>query len=186
MSKEAFMKKLEKALVKLPVAERQDILEDFHEHFHVGMQEGKDEAEIAAALGSPNQIAKELLATHYLDRVGEESNVGNVFRAVWAVIGLGFFNLVVVLGPFIAVLGCIVGGWAVGVAFIVSPILVLLNVIIYPDTFRLFDLFASIGLTGLGLFISIGMFYATRFIVKLFIRYLSYNAKLVKGGLKHA
>ncbi|WP_042224820.1 HAAS signaling domain-containing protein [Oceanobacillus manasiensis] len=186
MNKTIFIKKLEKALEKLPPEEQQDVLEDFREHFHAGLQEGKEEEEIANALGSPNQIAKEIIATYYLDRVEEKSNVGNIFRAVWAVIGLGFFNLIIVLGPFIALLGCIVGGWAVGIAFVCSPILLLLDFMFYPDSFRLFDLFASIALTGLGIFITIAMFYVTRFIAKVFVRYLSYNAKLVKGGLKHA
>ncbi|WP_404458955.1 DUF1700 domain-containing protein [Oceanobacillus kapialis] len=186
MNKETFINKLEKALEKLPAEERQDILEDFYEHFHVGMQDGKTETEITSALGSPNQIAKEILATYYLDRVEEKSNVGDVFRAVWAVIGLGFFNLVIVLGPFIGLLGCILGGWMAGIAFIASPLLVLLDFALYPESFQLFDLFFSVALTGLGIFITIGMLFATRFILKGFTRYLSYNAKLVKGGLKHA
>jgi len=40
-------------------------------------------------------------------------------------------------------------------------------------------------LSGLGLFIAIGMFFATRGFINGFVRYLQFNVKLVKGGMKH-
>jgi len=64
-------------------------------------------------------------------------------------------------------------------------LLVLVNLAIYPETFAFYDLFFSITLTGLGILIVIGMLSVTRFVSKGFIRYLNYNVKLVKGGLKH-
>lgn len=185
MNKKEFIRKLETYLSKLPSDERQDILQDFEEHFTFGIEEGKTEEEISASLGSPNTIAKEILTTHHLEKVENKATIGNVFRAVWATIGLGFFNLVIVLGPFIALVGLILGGWAIGMSFIVSPLLVLINAVIFPETFELFEMFVSIGLTGLGLFIMIGMFFATRGLIHAFVRYLQFNVKLVKGGLKH-
>ncbi|OZU89591.1 hypothetical protein CIL03_00115 [Virgibacillus indicus] len=185
MNREQFLKKLNASLKKLPHEEQEDILEDFQEHFDIGKSEGKTEEEISKSLGSPSQIGKELLATHYLEKAGNDYSASNIFRAVWAVIGLGFFNLVIVLGPFVALLAIILAGWITGAAFIVSPLMVLINLAISPGTFEFFDLFFSIALTGLGLLIAIGMLYATRFIATGFVRYLNFNAKLVKGGLKH-
>src|SRR5699024_1634596 len=129
------------------------------------------------SLGSPHQIGKELLATHFLGKVKSNYSTGNIFRAVWAVIGLGFFNLVFVLEPFIAILAVLFTGWVTGVAFIISPLLVLINPLVFPGTFEIFDVFFSIALTGLGLFITIGMVYATKFITTGFVRYLNFNAK---------
>src|SRR5699024_2827303 len=114
------------------------------------------------------------------------SSAGNVFRAVWAVIGLGFFNLVIVLGPFIGLVGIIIGGWGVGISFAASPLLVLVNTVVHPSVFETFDLFVSMILSGLGLFIMIGMYRATTALKALFVRYLKYNARIVKGGVKHA
>ncbi len=185
MNKEQFLKTLEKLLEKLPVAERKDILIDFEEHFTFGIEEGKTEEEISASLGLPEKIAKELLATYHLEKVEKTASTGNIFRAVWAVVGLGFFNLVIVLGPFIALTGIVLGGWAVATAFVLSPILVLVNLGLYPETFAFFDLFFSLMLAGAGIFIAIGMFFATRLFGKGFVRYLQYNVRLVKGGLKH-
>ncbi|MEC5424830.1 DUF1700 domain-containing protein [Virgibacillus sp. C22-A2] len=185
MNKDQFFKKLNLSLKSLSSEERKDILQDFQEHFEIGRVEGKTEEEISDSLGSPNHIAKELMAAHYLEKVEDTSTAGNILRAMWAVIGLGFFNLVIVLGPFIALVSVIFAGWVSGVAFIISPLLVLIDLVLYPGTFQFFDLFFSIALTGLGLLIAIGMLFATRAVSNGFIRYLNFNAKLVKGGLKH-
>lgn len=137
MNKEQFLKSIATSLNRLSDDEREDILEDFQEHFEIGKAEGKTEEEISKSLGSPNQIAKELLASYYLEKVDGVSTTGNILRAIWA------------------------------------------------ETFEFFDLFFSITLTGLGLLIVIGMLSVTRFVSNGFVRYLNYNVKLVKGGLKH-
>ncbi len=182
MNKETFLKQLDASLTKLTQDERGDIIQDYEEYFSIGLEEGKTEEEIAASLGSPSQIAKELMATYHLEKVEKTASAGNIMRAVWAVIGLGFFNFVIVLGPFIALLGIVFAGWAVSVGFILCPISVLLNVV--WGAFQLFDLFASLALCGIGIFVGIGMFLATKALFKGFIRYLQFNASLVKGGLK--
>ena len=185
VTKKQFLTKLNASLKRLPSDERQDILQDIEEYFEIGLQEGKTEEQLSASLGSPQQLAKELVATYRVEKVEENATASNIFRAVWAVIGLGFFNLVIVLGPFVALVGVIIAGWLVGVSFVASPVLVLINVAIFPQIFELFDLFFSIALAGLGLFIAIGMYFATRAIKNGFVRYLKYNVSLVKGGLKH-
>lgn len=185
MNKNQFQTKLEASLKKLPLNERRDILQDFEEHFIFGLKEGKTEEEISEALGSPEQIAKDMIASYHLEKVEAKASTGNIFRAVWAVIGLGFFNFVIVFGPFIALVAVVLAGWIAAVSFIVSPLLVLIEMVIYPGALDFFNLFFSLALCGLGLFIVIGMFFATRFLSKGFVRYLHYNVKLVKGGLQH-
>lgn len=183
MNKNQFITELDRSLQKLPTAERQDIIQDFEEHFSFGLEEGKSAEEISSALGSPQQIAKEMVATYHIEKVETTASTGNIIRAVWAVIGLGFFNLVIVLGPFIALAAVVIAGWTSAAAFISSPLMVFLNTIIFPKSFIWFDLFFSLFLMGVGIFIAIGMFHATNALVKGFIRYLKFNAKLVKGGL---
>ena len=185
MTKDQFLKQLQAGLKKLPAEEQKDILHDYEEHFFIGMEEGKTEEEIAHSLGAPQQITKELLATYHLEKVENTISTGNIFRALWAVIGLGFFNLVIVLGPFIALVALIVSGWVVGASFILSPLLVLIDSVLQPSGFAFFPLFISILLVGLGIFIAIAMFYLTKFSMKGFVSYLKFNANLVKGGLKN-
>ncbi|WP_163582421.1 HAAS signaling domain-containing protein [Gracilibacillus saliphilus] len=184
MNKKEFLTSLESRLQKLSKEERQDILQDFNEHFEVGKEEGKTEEEIAHSLGSPSQIEKEILASYYVEKVESTSSASNIFKAVWAVIGLSFFNLVIVLGPFIAIVSLIAAGWITGAAFVLSPLLFLINVAVFPDSFEFFDMFFSLTLCGLGLLVVIGMVYLTRFGTKGLIKYLNYNVNLVKGGMK--
>ena len=185
MNKRQFLSKLDSSLKHIPSNERQDILQDFEEHFSIGIQEGKTEEEISSLLGSPQQIAKDMIATHHLDKAEATATFGNIVRAVWATIGLGFFNLVIVLGPFIALIAVIFAGWVTGISFIASPLMLLINTVIYPNTFELFNLFFSLAMCGLGFFIVIGMYFATRAIMQGFIRYLRFNVKIVKGGLNN-
>lgn len=61
MTEQQFLQQLEQAMESLPAEERNDILQDIREYFANGRADGKSENEIAAELGSPEAIAKELI-----------------------------------------------------------------------------------------------------------------------------
>ncbi|RFB11395.1 DUF1700 domain-containing protein [Bacillus sp. HNG] len=182
MNKKEFLSDLERQLRKLPKDEKEDILQDYEEYFLMGVEQGKTEGQIAESLGSPKQLSKELLANFHIEKMEVTSSTRHMFRAVWAVIGLGFVNLLLVLGPFLVILALLAAGWIAGIAGGISPLLVFANAIVYPEIFEWFDVFFSIGLCGLGLFISIGMYYATVGVKNGFLRYLKFNVYIVKGG----
>ncbi|MBU9710223.1 DUF1700 domain-containing protein [Bacillus tamaricis] len=230
MNKIQFLTELSSSLKSLPLDERAEILEDFEEHFAVGAQEGKTEEEIAASLGHPQQISKELLGAqqpqieevtvtattyepkevtgtttiyepketqvvsappsekqvtdppaYHHTKTEATSTSSNLFRSVLVALALGFFNLVIVLGPFITVVSLVFAGWVTGTAFIFTPILILLNALLYPTTFELFELFLSLTLTGLGFFLLIGMYHVTRFVGIGIARYVQFNVNLIRG-----
>ncbi|MCJ7840136.1 DUF1700 domain-containing protein [Lederbergia sp. NSJ-179] len=182
MNKQEFLLELERYLRSLSTIEKNDILQDYEDHFAFGTEEGKSEEEISKALGSPKQLAREILADYHIEKMETSKSTGNIFRAVWSVIGLGFINLVLVLGPFLALVGLLFGGWAIGVSFSLSPILVLISALFNPGTFQWFDLFFSLALSGLGFFISLGMYHVSIGFKYLLLRYLKYNVSVVKGG----
>ncbi|KRG14904.1 HAAS signaling domain-containing protein [Lederbergia galactosidilytica] len=182
MNKREFLLELERYLRSLSTVEKNDILQDYEEHFTFGIEEGKSEEEISAALGSPKQLAREILADYHIEKMETSKSTGNVFRAVWSVIGLGFINLILVLGPFLTVVSLIFAGWILGISFTLSPILVLLNALFNIGTFEWFDLFFSLTLSGLGIFLSMGMYYVSLGFINLLLRYLKYNISIVKGG----
>jgi len=184
MTRNKFLKELENALGQLPAPERNDILEDFEEHFEIGFADGKTEDEIATSLGSPTQIAKEMIANHHLGTAGQHATPGNILRATWAVIGLSFFNLVIVLGPFIGLVGIMIGGWIASGAFVLSPLLLVLSLLTNQGN-SYFEFFVSIVLCGIGLLLGLVMYQLTKWLSSGFIRYLKFNMSLVKGGIKH-
>ncbi len=186
MRKEQFISRLRAVLGGLPSDEKNDILNDYEEYFSMGLQNGETEEEIAASLGSPEQLGKELSAVHHVEIAEDTSSAGSFFRALWAVIGLSFFNLIIVLGPFLALAGVLIAGWIVAVSFTLSPVGVLINTAIYPEVFELFNLFFTLALAGLGLLVGRWMFSLTVWMKNMFVRYFKYNLRMVKGGMKNA
>lgn len=190
MTEEQFISALSDALKGLAPGERDDILQDFREHFQAGRAEGRTDAEIAASLGSPQTIARELLATHHLQQAEAKITPGNVLRAAWAVAGLSLFNLVFVLGPVLGLLGIWFAGWVTGFSLLLSPLLVLAHIFLSPaDSLSLgvllFDFFLAVALAGLGVLAVVGMWYVTRGLARMLLGYLRFNAQLVMGGLKY-
>lgn len=183
MTKHEFMKEMERSLNALPREERNEILQDFEEHFAIGLAEGKNEEEIAESLGSPDQIAREMNANRYVSTANKNATFGNMMRATWAVIGLSFFNIIVVLGPFVGIAGIILSLWVASGAFIIAPLLAVLGMLIGGS--NLFDFSASIALCGIGLLLGMLTSKLTRWTSVGFTRYLKYNMSVVKGGMKH-
>ncbi|MER2000812.1 MAG: DUF1700 domain-containing protein, partial [Lysinibacillus sp.] len=71
MNKQQFLQSLEQHLQALPQEDQQEILRDYHEYFLAAEAEGKTEQQVIESLGSPKQLAKELLANHYVDVMEE-------------------------------------------------------------------------------------------------------------------
>lgn len=61
MTRKEFLTALDQYLVTLSAEEKADIISDYEEHFRVGLENGKTEAEIAATLGSPYDVASQFL-----------------------------------------------------------------------------------------------------------------------------
>lgn len=175
------MQELRSSLVRLTEAEKDDILRDFQEYFDMGLTEGKTEEEIVAALGSPQQLAKDLQANYHVEQAQAHTSTGNVFRAIWAVIGLGFLNLILVLGPFIAIAAAILALWIAAFSFIIQLAGPVIQLIVGADDFYLFHLFASITIAGIGILLALGMYFVTIYTLRWFVRYLAFNIRIVKG-----
>src|SRR5690625_750814 len=147
MNKRQFLEELDVALIPLNSEERSDILRDFEEHYAIGELNGDSEDEIAASLGSPQKIAKELLATYHIENVDTVTTRLIMMSAIWGVIGLVFFNFMIVLASFIALIGIVFSVRLLSVIFIISPLIVVINPIIFAYKTSLFDVFLSITLT---------------------------------------
>lgn len=64
MTEHQYITELESLLSRLPLEERQDIVQDIREYFGDGRKDGKSDSEITASLGSPLSIASELIASN--------------------------------------------------------------------------------------------------------------------------
>ncbi len=187
MNKREFLQHLSRLLSRLPKEEREDILADYEEHFAAGLEAGKTEEQVAKDLGSPETIARNFSADYAIKEAEENRSAGNMLRAVIAIISLGFFNLVFVLGPFIGLLAILfaftVTGFAIaaaGVAVVVSAVLSpVLPWAVNAGFHPLVAALVGTGLVSLGLIILIGDFFLARLFYSATIKYLKLNVKII-------
>jgi uncharacterized membrane protein len=101
--------------------EKQDILQDFREHFEVGLSSGKTEREIADELGDPRQLARMYSAESAAHRASETKGFADTLRMLGAVISykiggglfiftLYLFSLTITLSLFASAIALIAGG----------------------------------------------------------------------------
>ena len=187
MNKKEFLGRLSELIKDIPEEEKKDILFDYEEHFRIGLEKGRKEEEIAASLGDPKVIAKQSRASCILKEAEKTTSASNIIRAIFAAVGLGFFNLVIVLGPAIGLIGILVALFASAFAITVSGVAVLFGTLIGPvfawNVYIPFTAVVSIplgiGLTALGLLSLIGAFYLAKFFYKLSIGYLKMNLQII-------
>jgi uncharacterized membrane protein len=115
MTRQAFMARLQEGLRGLPPSTIADIVADYETHFKEGAAAGRSEADVAAALGDPGRLARELRAEHGLKRWEESRSPSSGAGAVFAVLGLGAIDLLILLPVLMGVFGTIFG---VGVAVV--------------------------------------------------------------------
>jgi uncharacterized membrane protein len=114
MTRQAFLTRLREGLRGLPPALVSDIVADYETHFAEGAAAGRSEDEVAAALGDPGRLARELRAEHGLKRWEEERTASAGAAAVFAVLGLGAIDLLILL-PLLMGVGGTLFGLAIGV-----------------------------------------------------------------------
>lgn len=118
--------------------------------------------------------------------------MADVFRAVFASISLGFFNIIVVLGPFLGLVGVLIGMWAVVAALGISGVGGVAGAIAGPFLQGwlgfsvtlgnvLFLFFAGTCAAALGVLAAIGMVWLTRQFFVITARYVTFNARIISG-----
>ncbi|HEX3700318.1 MAG TPA: DUF1700 domain-containing protein [Phenylobacterium sp.] len=109
MTRQAFMARLREGLRGLPVQTQAEIVADYERHFAEGAAAGRPEADVAAALGDPDRLARELRAEAGLKRWEEERNASSAGAAIFAVLGLGAIDIIILLPILMGVLGALIG-----------------------------------------------------------------------------
>lgn len=113
MTKQGFLSRLRAGLKGLPAATADDIVSDYDAHFAEALAAGRSEEEVAQALGDPGRLARELRAEQGLKRWEAEKNPAAAAGAVLAVLGLGAFDILVLL-PVLLGVGAALFGFAAG------------------------------------------------------------------------
>ena len=190
MNEKDFLKKLSEKLKGISEEDEQDILNEYEQHFTIGLDKGRTEEELTDSLGNPIEIAKLYKANLLVKKAEETKTPANIFRAVFATISVGFFNLIFIMGPFIGILALMFGLFAAAIAITASGITGFFAIIfeflfyhqyIYIGINPFARIFIRIGITAFGLLFLIGVIYLTKFLYTLFIRYIKFNLKVING-----
>lgn len=97
MTRSQFLDQLRRGLAGLPPAEIDDIINDYAAHFTEGASKGRGEADIAASLGDPRRLARELRAEARVRAWEEQPSPRNFFSVLFAFIGLAALDFMVML-----------------------------------------------------------------------------------------
>jgi len=189
MNKKDYIKKLSSYMTGIPEGDRKDVISDFEEHFKEGFAEGRTEEDIAGSLGDPRSLANQLKASILVNRAEKTASAANITRAVFATLGLGFFNLIFILGPFIAIAGVLMALFVCAIAFAASGITVFFASIfgpLFPQYFSVLinpavAIIGSIGLVCFGILFFIGCIYLAKLLYRIFVRYIKFNLRIITG-----
>ena len=120
MTRADFMTRLRRGLAGLPVAAIDDIVTDYDTHFADAQAAGRSEQEVAEALGDPGRLARELRAEAGLRRWDEQKNPSAAAAAVFAVLGLGAIDILILLPILMGVIAVIFGLFVAVIAGLLS------------------------------------------------------------------
>nr|WP_025827483.1 DUF1700 domain-containing protein [Acetobacter persici] len=95
-SRQMFLDQLRAGLKGLPRSVVEDILAEYTAHFDEGRAAGRSESDIAAALGNPARLAREVRAETGIRRWEDERNLSNALGAIIGILGLVALDLLVV------------------------------------------------------------------------------------------
>jgi len=81
-----FLKTLMRALKHMSATEKQDIIDDYREHFEAGLEAGKTEQEVATALGNPKHLAKMHTMQSTANAAHASKGFGDTMRMIGAAV----------------------------------------------------------------------------------------------------
>ena len=82
MNKKEFINELRRNLKSIKKQDRDEIIEDYEEHFRIGKKQKRKESEIAESLGNPKEIAKEA-KSELKNNLSVSGMANDTFLVIW-------------------------------------------------------------------------------------------------------
>jgi uncharacterized membrane protein len=184
MTRDAFLSALKAHLRRVPAKTVNEIIADYASHFDEGMAHGRNEADIAAALGDPARLARELRAEAGLKRWDEERSASAAGAAILAILSLGAIDVLILFPILLAVAATLFALACVSVALLCAGVVLL--VVVAPFGFTGFAgtlvqaLLAGIGCFAMGASVGALTILIGRGVINLLIRYGRFHVGLLK------
>jgi uncharacterized membrane protein len=120
MKRNEFIKRLKAGLKGMPQDLVDEIVADYEEHFEAGRAEGRSEEEVAAALGNPGRLARELRFEAGVRNWKSEGTPSSAWSAILAFMGLATIDILILLPIVLPMLGVMFGLFVATLAVFVS------------------------------------------------------------------
>jgi uncharacterized membrane protein len=190
MNRTDFLGELRRGLNGLPQAQIEDLVTDYESHFNEGLAAGRSEDDIAAALGDPARLARELRAEAGFRRWESERTPGSLAGVVLALLGLATFDLMFMI-PFLLSLAAFFIGFCAATLGVFIGGIVISMLSLFPGL-PLFGLAGNFSgglamiLLGVGLIAaSVGLgalfWLVLDFVAKLLVRYARLHFQLINA-----
>lgn len=184
MNKKAFLQQLRKGLKGIPKEDLEDILYDYQEHIDSALETGKSEEEITRELGSPRKIAKQHRAEFYFNQADKKKTTGSAFKAILAGIGLSVFNIIFVLPLLVSLYAALIAVFLSFVAVTIAGLATVVFGFFFPFIPAIAGVLIGLGVTCLGILLSIGMAWLIKIVTLGIVSYGKANVGIIKqnGG----
>ncbi len=120
MTRDEFLKRLERGLAGLPPETIAEITGDYADHFEAASADGRSEAEVAEALGDPGRLARELKLEAGIKRWEQGRSPSAAWSAVIAFMGLGALDILILLPILVSVIGTIIALYVAMIAVFIA------------------------------------------------------------------
>jgi len=188
MNRDAFMARLREGLRGLPPETVDEVVADYETHFAEGIAAGRTEDSVAEALGDPGRLARELKAEAGLKRWEEKRDPAAAAGAIFAVLGLGAVDLLILLPVLVAVGGALFGLFvgAIAVFFAGGWTVVggLTGSLPWVDQAPWTVAFVGLGLMSGAVFAAAVLVLAVIGLVNLLVRYGRLHYRLLKPAIE--
>jgi uncharacterized membrane protein len=182
MTQDQFLNTLRRRLAGMSLAEMDEIIDDYTNHFADGLAAGRTEEEIAAALGDPMRLARELRAEVSVRRWENHRTPSNFISALFgllALIAIDFIFLVPVLG---AVLGLTIAAVVLVFALCLGGVVLMLKIF----TLDIVGTLGGLGLLGFGVGFGAVMIMLGELIIKALIHFARLHFTLINRASETA
>ncbi|MET4685323.1 DUF1700 domain-containing protein [Brevundimonas faecalis] len=185
MNRAEFLARLRRGLVGLPITAAAEIVADYESHFADGAAAGRSEEQVAAGLGDPDRLARELKAEAGARRWGQEQSASSAAGAIFGILGLGAIDILIllpiVLPVFGTVLSMLIGG--IGV-FVAGGFVMVAGSFMGLPGGALAAALLGVGLMGLGVFMVALMALLTKWLIDATVWYARLHYRVLKPALE--
>ncbi|OMF22211.1 hypothetical protein BK133_26970 [Paenibacillus sp. FSL H8-0548] len=183
-TRDRYMLELEELLKVIPEVQRKDWLYDYYLHFQQAVENGQSEEDAARELGDPRLIANELLLSYRVDEAETNSSFGKLSKAVFATVSLGLFNIIFILGPYLALAAVILSLWVSALAIGLAGIGIAIESVV-NNTFTIPQaLTIALITSAITILLIVGLKALTAAFYKMTLKYLKFNTRIFRGSNK--